>query len=757
MRRLMAILAVFFGAILAANATPYVWTGEGEADADGAYAWADAANWGGEGYPQTAEDTAEFPATLAADLTVKVAESYALAGFAPKNTGVRLTLVGTGETKPKITIPTALTFANKTHLTFRDIDITAFSAALADMRQSLDVTLDNCRFEVTQNSNTAINYQQHGKGTFELMNGAALLATGGTAARLRQFWADDEIFVHDGVSEVCRLWARSNTMLITVSNATASVAELIGDAGNGGFRIRPRGTGVLSVSSGQTGWLYLEYELPAAGYETAPFVVAGTASPAASSTISVDASKLTLPAAGETVMIPLMSAGTLSFADWESFAGFFAFTIPEGAEPDEIDAELVNQNNTLYLKLAYVSAGQVFYTVRFFGVGGELLSEQKVQEGKDAVAPEFTVQGFEFLGWDKDFAGVTADLDVQAQYQAIVPTDVTPDETAVTYTWKFNENGQWNVPGWWQPSATPCCGFPYSTVATALFPSSLVSPVEVDIPVAVTAKAVTVSSPYPVTLKGGGSLVMVDKTGGFGAINRGNSLIITNLTVTNGSIAFGSSGYNNDSTTNLILDAVSYDAGSDANEAITHKLKVSNFRMALLNGAKVTRGGYRLFGGSSHIYVVNGDSEMQNLYFRDGTVNVYLDQATFSFSTLLYDYDNGGHGKWNLKMPAEGWSEAPLTARMSTLLKTNEVFAVDASACTLRGKFPLLKCGGTLALCGRLNVTKALPDQAQALKDLANNAQVTLPEGCTEKSFLIRKDTLYLRVGPPSGLVLIVR
>ena len=590
----------------------------------------------------------------------------------------------------------------------------------------------------------------------ELLNGSSLVANGGTTARYRQFGGSTTIFVHDGDSALCRLWARSGTMTLTVSNATATAVQLLADSGHG-YRIRPRGTGTLNVSSSQAGYLLLEYELPAAGYETAPFVVTGTASPAARSTISVDASKLTLPAAGETVMIPLMSAGTLSFADWESFAVSFAFTIPEGAEPDEIDAELVNQNNTLYLKLAYVPAGQVFYTVRFFGVGGELLSEQKVQEGHDAVAPAFTTPGFEFLGWDKDFTGVTADLDVQAQYQAIVPTDVTPDETAVTYTWKFNENGQWNVPGWWQPDTTPCCGFPYSTVAAAIFPSSLVSPIEVDIPIAVTAKAVSVSSPYPVTLKGGGSLVMVDTTGGFGAINRGKSLIITNLTVTNGSIAFGASGDNNDSTTNLILDAVSYDAGGNANEAITHRQDVSNFRMALLNGAKVTRGGYRLFGGSSHIYVVNGDSEMQNLYFREGTVNVSLDRATFSFSTINYDNDFAGHGKWSLKMPAEGWSEAPLTARMSTLLKTNEVFAVDASACTLRGKFPLLKCGGTLALCGRLNVTKALSDQAQALKDLANNAQVTLPEGCTEKSFLIRKDTLYLRVGPSSGLVLFVR
>ena len=758
MHRLTALLVLFFGVTLAANAETYVWTGEGEADADGAYAWADPKNWGGVDYPHAAEDTAEFPATLKSDVTVKVAESYTLAGLVPKNANVWLMLVGTGETKPKISSVAAISFVNNTKIEFRDLDVTAYQVTQSGKNKQT-IVLDNSVFEATYNNSSAFTYAQGGSGSFELKNGAALVAGGGSSARLRQFGADTAVFVHDGDSALCRLWARSHTMTITVSNATANVAQLVGVDGsfNGGFRIRPRGKGVLSVSSSQTGWLYLEYELPPAGYETAPFTVTGAASPAASSTISVDASKLTLPAAGETVMIPLMSAGTLSFADWESFAGSFAFTIPEGVEPDEIDAELVNQNNTLYLKLAYVPAGQVFYTVRFFGVGGELLSEQKVQEGHDAVAPAFTTPGFEFLGWDKDFTGVTADLDVQAQYQAIVPTDVTPDETAVTYTWKFNESGQWNAPGWWQPNTTPCCGFPYSTVATAIFPSSLIVPLEVDIPIAVTAKAVTVSSPYPVTLKGGGSLVMVDRTGGFGAINRGNSLIITNLTVTNGSITFGSSGDNNDSTTNLILDAVSYDAGSDADEAITHKQNVSNFRMALLNGAKVTRGGYRLFGGSSHIYVVNGDSGMQNLYFRDGTVNVNLDRATFSFSTLVYDNDTAGHGKWSLKMPAEGWSEAPLTARKSTLLKTNEVFKVDASACSVRGKFPLLKCGGTLALCGRLNVTKALSDQAQALKDLANNAQVTLPEGCTEKSFLIRKDTLYLRVGPPSGMMLLVR
>ena len=50
--------------------------------------------------------------------------------------------------------------------------------------------------------------------------------------------------------------------------------------------------------------------------------------------------------------------------------------------------------------------------------GGELT--QEVAEGGDAVAPTFAVtDGWEFTGWDKPFANVTADLTVTAQYKGI--------------------------------------------------------------------------------------------------------------------------------------------------------------------------------------------------------------------------------------------------------------------------------------------------------------------------------------------------
>ncbi|MBE5731023.1 MAG: hypothetical protein E7350_03650, partial [Clostridiales bacterium] len=61
------------------------------------------------------------------------------------------------------------------------------------------------------------------------------------------------------------------------------------------------------------------------------------------------------------------------------------------------------------------SKDEVLYTVRFFGVSGELLSTQRVHEGKAAKTPAvFTDEFFVFDGWDKDVSAVSCDMDVYA-------------------------------------------------------------------------------------------------------------------------------------------------------------------------------------------------------------------------------------------------------------------------------------------------------------------------------------------------------
>ncbi len=59
------------------------------------------------------------------------------------------------------------------------------------------------------------------------------------------------------------------------------------------------------------------------------------------------------------------------------------------------------------------------YTVTFKDHDGTVLSAQTVEYGKGAEAPaDPTRAGYEFIGWDKDFSNITADITVTAQYSS---------------------------------------------------------------------------------------------------------------------------------------------------------------------------------------------------------------------------------------------------------------------------------------------------------------------------------------------------
>ncbi|MBQ3195276.1 MAG: InlB B-repeat-containing protein, partial [Clostridia bacterium] len=58
-------------------------------------------------------------------------------------------------------------------------------------------------------------------------------------------------------------------------------------------------------------------------------------------------------------------------------------------------------------------------TVSFVGKDGTVLNTQTVEYGSAATAPEAPkIDGFDFVGWDKDFSAVTADMTVTAEYKA---------------------------------------------------------------------------------------------------------------------------------------------------------------------------------------------------------------------------------------------------------------------------------------------------------------------------------------------------
>ncbi|MBQ4060416.1 MAG: Ig-like domain-containing protein, partial [Bacilli bacterium] len=58
------------------------------------------------------------------------------------------------------------------------------------------------------------------------------------------------------------------------------------------------------------------------------------------------------------------------------------------------------------------------FSVIFYGYNGVILSEQEVENGKNAFAPDApAIENHEFKGWDKDYNNVTSDLEITAIYE----------------------------------------------------------------------------------------------------------------------------------------------------------------------------------------------------------------------------------------------------------------------------------------------------------------------------------------------------
>ena len=77
------------------------------------------------------------------------------------------------------------------------------------------------------------------------------------------------------------------------------------------------------------------------------------------------------------------------------------------------------------------------FTVTFKGKDGVVLATVEVEEGKVATAPNAPdVEGFEFKGWDKEFANVTSDLEVNAIYEKVVTGSIKIIGKTTIYTGK---------------------------------------------------------------------------------------------------------------------------------------------------------------------------------------------------------------------------------------------------------------------------------------------------------------------------------
>ncbi|MDR1014538.1 MAG: leucine-rich repeat protein [Coriobacteriales bacterium] len=102
--------------------------------------------------------------------------------------------------------------------------------------------------------------------------------------------------------------------------------------------------------------------------------------------------------------LPVPALGSHTFAGW--------FTAPSGG------AEVTSGTPVTADATWYAHWAPDTYTVTFKGRDDTVLAVRTVPHGSAAVAPAAPkVAGYTFTGWDRAFAGVTADLTVTAQYE----------------------------------------------------------------------------------------------------------------------------------------------------------------------------------------------------------------------------------------------------------------------------------------------------------------------------------------------------
>ncbi len=82
------------------------------------------------------------------------------------------------------------------------------------------------------------------------------------------------------------------------------------------------------------------------------------------------------------------------------------------------DKEFNNVTSDLEVKAVYEQSTAEKYTVKFIGYNNEVLKTEEVGKGSAAAAPSApSVDGYKFIGWDKEFDNVTSDLEVKAIYE----------------------------------------------------------------------------------------------------------------------------------------------------------------------------------------------------------------------------------------------------------------------------------------------------------------------------------------------------
>ncbi|MBR2138834.1 MAG: InlB B-repeat-containing protein, partial [Bacilli bacterium] len=78
---------------------------------------------------------------------------------------------------------------------------------------------------------------------------------------------------------------------------------------------------------------------------------------------------------------------------------------------------------TILIVLLLISGCQKKYTVTFMDYNGAVFSEQIVKQSEDATAPTIPLrEGYEFIGWSKEYTNIQEDIVLIAQYKKIINT-----------------------------------------------------------------------------------------------------------------------------------------------------------------------------------------------------------------------------------------------------------------------------------------------------------------------------------------------
>ena len=121
----------------------------------------------------------------------------------------------------------------------------------------------------------------------------------------------------------------------------------------------------------------------------------------------------------------------------------------------EYEIEILFKGETVKLDIKMVDTKKL-HVVKFFNGLNELVSMQFVEDGDDAIAPSkhsHLIEGYNFLGWDRNFLNVTEDIDVYGIYSKVNNDEAINYGSILIRATDNMRNGDLNILDVWELSS----------------------------------------------------------------------------------------------------------------------------------------------------------------------------------------------------------------------------------------------------------------------------------------------------------------